>query len=461
MGTDDWMFGGAKLPGMKSEEKTAPPDAKKDKKDKEEERPAAPPPAAPAESAILDELLAAVGPAVLKKEPPAPAPVPPPKVAPASLPPLPPPPPALSEADLHKQRVLEHSQRVRRALIEGKPIPGAAAPPAPPAPKAAPPPPAAAPSQESSQEPAPGTAVDDTAALRRALTGRAQRSTIDALAKKGVKRVNVLDMPTIEKIVAEAVERALERNTRHLSAAGRKQLEHEAKREFLELMEEHKRALAEKSDEERRRADLERQVAKLRGELARQEQALAEEREAPGVVISPESIAELETKVMAALGEFMTAERRALVHADDPKALAGIDKLEKKLADAFDHLIGRLKSGYEDLLERRISKLNQALAETEDALRRVAAMKVLDDGIASIYATIQGLGPDEINYARKKELLGVVFLENLELQKKEITDADRALARGTPSQAARMPSLESLPEGFTAPLDPLTTETAF
>ena len=178
---------------------------------------------------------------------------------------------------------------------------------------------------------------------------------------------------------------------------------------------------------------------------------LADQRESATVAISPTSLTELEASCKRLLGEFFK----------EPKDEALVP-LEKKLAEVFDRLVGRLKSDYEDLLERRIDKLNKALADTEGALRRLAQMKAIDGGIASIYDSVQGLSLDEANYERKKELLAVVFLENLTIQGKQITDADRdaALIKSQLDSQKPAPSLEA-PEGFEPPLDPLTTETAF
>jgi hypothetical protein len=47
-----------------------------------------------------------------------------------------------------------------------------------------------------------------------------------------------------------------------------------------------------------------------------------------------------------------------------------------------------------ELLERRIAKLTDLLGITEEELKRVAAMKGIDLGMASIYRTVQGLSLD-------------------------------------------------------------------
>ncbi|TAJ13020.1 MAG: hypothetical protein EPO68_13400 [Planctomycetota bacterium] len=69
-----------------------------------------------------------------------------------------------------------------------------------------------------------------------------------------------------------------------------------------------------------------------------------------------------------------------------------------------------------DLLERRIAKLNGLLERTEQALQRIAAMKYVDPGIASIYRGVQGLSADAEALASKRDLLEKIFQANLELK---------------------------------------------
>lgn len=72
-----------------------------------------------------------------------------------------------------------------------------------------------------------------------------------------------------------------------------------------------------------------------------------------------------------------------------------------------------------DLLERRVRKLKGLLDETGAELSRIATLKGLDSGIASIYRTVQGLSPDEDRLQEKREMLTLIFEANLDLQKKK------------------------------------------
>ena len=67
------------------------------------------------------------------------------------------------------------------------------------------------------------------------------------------------------------------------------------------------------------------------------------------------------------------------------------------------------------VLEARIQDLKRMLSASEDELARMLAEKSLDPGVASIYRTVQGLDRSTADYAKKKELLAVIYKANVEL----------------------------------------------
>ena len=69
-----------------------------------------------------------------------------------------------------------------------------------------------------------------------------------------------------------------------------------------------------------------------------------------------------------------------------------------------------------DNLERRVAKLTESLGLTEAELKRVALMKNIDLGVASIYRNVQGLSADEAGAEQKKEMLKNVFESNMALR---------------------------------------------
>lgn len=67
-------------------------------------------------------------------------------------------------------------------------------------------------------------------------------------------------------------------------------------------------------------------------------------------------------------------------------------------------------------LERRVVKLTESLGLTEAELKRVAAMKNIDLGVASIYRTVQGLSGDNGDAEQKKDMLKNIFDANMLLK---------------------------------------------
>jgi diguanylate cyclase (GGDEF)-like protein len=74
-------------------------------------------------------------------------------------------------------------------------------------------------------------------------------------------------------------------------------------------------------------------------------------------------------------------------------------------------------------LERRISKLTAMLEKTESDLVRMAQLKAGDEGVASIYKSVQGLSQEESALELKKDLMQKIFEANMELK--------QAIARGS------------------------------
>ena len=363
-----------------------------------------------------------------------------------------------------------HQEAPPLGAAGGAPRAAAAGPGAPAAPAAAPqqrPAPAAA---QAPPPPPPGDAAQTagaqaTAALRRELTNQTRHMTVDALAQRGVRNVQVMGLSTIERIVARAVANAVERGAVVRSLAERRQLEEEANREFMTLLRRHKALLAQKSEGDRRHDELTAELTRLRAEMDDAEDALKQERRGSGPTLDADAVAQLAETFQALLQAFMSDERRNDLVAESPTALQGLTELEQKMGEVFDRLLDRVKSNTEELLERRITKLNNALEETEAHLRALAKAKSIDGGVASIYDSVQGLSLDAADYERKKDLLAIVFVENLQLQEREVTEEDRkALADAVSAlgtqQRGLEPSLE-LPAGFMAPLETPTTDVAF
>jgi len=83
-----------------------------------------------------------------------------------------------------------------------------------------------------------------------------------------------------------------------------------------------------------------------------------------------------------------------------------------------------------ELLERRIAKLTHVLGVTEDELQRIASMKGIDLGIASIYRSVQGLAADASQRERKLEMMREIFKANLDLRNKKTSGEEERPASG-------------------------------
>lgn len=102
----------------------------------------------------------------------------------------------------------------------------------------------------------------------------------------------------------------------------------------------------------------------------------------------------------------------------DPEVLERVLKIlqeDREVPAGDDLAAARLRI---DVLERRILKLTTLLGLTEEELKRVAAMKGVDLGLASIYRTVQGLSADAAERERKREMMREIFHANIELRKR-------------------------------------------
>lgn len=70
-----------------------------------------------------------------------------------------------------------------------------------------------------------------------------------------------------------------------------------------------------------------------------------------------------------------------------------------------------------ETLERRIEKLKGLLDQAEHELHVTARQKGVEQGVASIYRSVQGLSRDENDYVKKREVLTLIFEANVGLQK--------------------------------------------
>ena len=95
-----------------------------------------------------------------------------------------------------------------------------------------------------------------------------------------------------------------------------------------------------------------------------------------------------------------------------------IDNISLSDFDSADSARRALQDREVGNLQRRIQKLNDTLAATEQRLASATSSKKVESGISSIYREVQGLDESDAQAGKKKELMADIFRANLKLQKR-------------------------------------------
>ncbi len=151
-------------------------------------------------------------------------------------------------------------------------------------------------------------------------------------------------------------------------------------------------------------------LAVRRESFAEQQARLAQETRAEGMV-QDQAVAQQIADMFAQLVA-QNPELAAIQEQVTSLALMGMQQERQKLLDSkVDDHQDKVQQ-----FERRIAKLSQSLEVTEAELKRIAAMKGVDDGLASIYRNVQGLADDAESAESKREMLQILFEANMELK---------------------------------------------
>ena len=253
-------------------------------------------------------------------------------------------------------------------------------------------------------------------ALKQAVRALAFKTSVDKLKKQGIEQVSVLGMDRIVGLIEESVHRSLKSR---LVGLDREAVAEATKAEFLRLLRSNEDLRREKSEIEQLKEQAEDEIDQLRRELAKEQRTLDLRMQsnsgddAAELFGAQELLAQRVREVFVLLqqsGEVVPAalEQRVL------ELVAETVGAERRSGDAARQA---LRDREVENLQRRIQKLTQSLTVTEDRLRHVAAMKNIEDGIASIYRDVQGLDGSDGQRERKKELMAGIFAANLRLQK--------------------------------------------
>ncbi|MBI4878168.1 MAG: hypothetical protein HY812_00700 [Planctomycetes bacterium] len=257
---------------------------------------------------------------------------------------------------------------------------------------------------------------------------------VSRLRKQGVRSVTVLDWERVERLLARAVEQALERHGADLSPQALATINQEAREAFARLVEQRDSFRDSARSLEQEKSQLLANLMLLRGEIESSSGALARERRR---TVSLDEVA-VGARGMQEYGRRLEEEVRALLAgeggAGGSGATAGsIAAIARRLLDeergrALDS--ARAEQRHRVLqLERRVDKLTRTLAETESLVDRLQRMKAGDPGIESIYREVQGLDAADPRAAEKRSLLDEIFKLNMELRA-VIQDAQAGAEQG-------------------------------
>lgn len=234
-------------------------------------------------------------------------------------------------------------------------------------------------------------------------------TTPHELEARGVQRVRSISMAQISAMIEKAVNRTILERTLGGGQGDLSQLVDHAQVGLLGLLKGVEEVEASRGAIHESRNELMTELAQMRRERAQSLVLEPAGENDPTVLKMKAAIQES----FAKLGR-PTPETAAIERALEERALVLLEEARRRAAAAQI----RLRDDHIDQLERRITKLVQSLEETEKVLNRVAAMKNIDIGVASLYRVVQGLNPDEPNRELKRQLMETIFKANVEFQQK-------------------------------------------
>ncbi len=245
-------------------------------------------------------------------------------------------------------------------------------------------------------------------------SGHARSTRVSDLKSQGIERVSLLGADQLAQLMERAIERALDRRVLELSEPEKAHLLERAHLEFEALRAQVQGLEGQAAEKRKELQDVESRLASLHSEFQRTNASLDAEILAVAQLepAAPfDGSAELESlrRVIAGAGV-------ADVSAVERAALAVAAFLQKERDRASESAAHQQRERIANL-ERRLAKLNETLARTEQELERAIQGTMTDEGIASIYRTVQGLRETAKDFERKRSMLADIYQKNFTLQK--------------------------------------------
>ncbi|MBI3818507.1 MAG: hypothetical protein HY286_07445 [Planctomycetes bacterium] len=243
-------------------------------------------------------------------------------------------------------------------------------------------------------------------------TKEGRDASVSDLKRQGVDKVTLLGADQLAVLIEKSLDRALEHRVLELSEPEKAALLDRAQKEFETLRAELHGLEGETDKKRRELTDLESQLSGLHKDFASAGASLDAEIMAAARMDAarmPEpDIAVLYSVILqAGITNTAQAERAA-------RAVVEYLRRERDAAEARAAIEHRARV---ELLERRLAKLNETLARTEFELEHALQNSNREEGMASIFKTVQGLRESAKDFERKRALLSELFQKNLVLQK--------------------------------------------
>ena len=248
-------------------------------------------------------------------------------------------------------------------------------------------------------------------ALTEAVREFARPTTPRQLEHRGLQRLRHVSVEQVSAMIEKAVNRTIMERTLGGADGDLGKLVESAQIGLLGLLKGVEEVDATRGAISRSRTQLQSELAQIRRRRVSASATPPPDPDDPTVKKMVAVIRETFGKVLARSPESLAIEREFT-----EQALVLLEEMRRRTAAAQI----RERDGHIDLLERRITKLVQSLETTEEMLTRVAAMKDVDPGVASLYRVVQGLSVGESNRDLKMEMMKMIFNANVVLQKKQV-----------------------------------------
>jgi hypothetical protein len=249
--------------------------------------------------------------------------------------------------------------------------------------------------------------------IRSLVSEAGRRARLSELQSNGVHSVRLVGADQLAALIEQSLDRVLEERVLELTDSERAEMLGRAREEFERLR---TRVQGLEGESERKRLELtqaELRISQLHREFDTANRTLDAE-----LLAARDARAPHEVDGSAEQAALLAIVRKAGVPPGLAERVASAieEFLVQERAQAVEAAASATRERV-SLLERRISKLNESLERTERELAGALESHAAEEGVSSIYRTVQGLRASARSFEKKKTMLNEIFAKNLELQK--------------------------------------------